>query len=135
MYLFNVYNESKDNYHITNILLYLDTNIHFFSKKMIFKNSKNLLHTLFYLSKYLMNQNKNNIFMIRKDWSFWVKNVHFVAELDKKLKILIFIFLKFSSFFSQNIFDFNILLGRGFSTAPNLLKFFKFSKCCNCPKN
>ena len=67
MYLFNVYNKSKDNYHITNILLYLDTNIHFFSKKMIFKNSKNLLHTLFYLSKYLMNQNKNNIFMIRKD--------------------------------------------------------------------
>ena len=37
MYLFNVYNESKDNYHITNILLYLDTNIHFFSKKMILK--------------------------------------------------------------------------------------------------
>ena len=45
MYLLNIFNESKDNNNITTILTCLDTNPGF-SKKLIFKNSKNLLHTL-----------------------------------------------------------------------------------------
>ena len=44
MYLLNIFNESKDNNNITTILTCLDTNPGF-SKKLIFKNSKNLLHT------------------------------------------------------------------------------------------
>ena len=69
-HLFDVLNESEDKNHITAMLICLDKHTGLFFKKLIFKSSKNLLHTpkiSLYLRKYLTNQNKNYILMIRKN--------------------------------------------------------------------
>ena len=56
MYLFNVFNESKDKDHVTTILTCLDTKTRFFLKKLFLKSN-----SLLYLQKYPINQNKNYI--------------------------------------------------------------------------
>ena len=73
-------------------------------------------NSFLYLWKYLVKQNENYIFMIRKDWRFRDQNLQLksVVILDKKLKIFILIFFSFNSFFFQNIFHCNIPLGRVF---------------------
>ena len=43
-------------------------------------------------SKYLINQNKKNIFMIRQDWGFCDQILQAAAIFDKKMKMFIFIF-------------------------------------------
>ena len=93
IYLFNIFNESKDNDHITTMLTCSDKNPRFFKKTLSFTTSKNFYivsNSLLYLRKYLINQNENCIFMTRKDWRLCDQNKQFVAILQKKI---IFIFL------------------------------------------
>ena len=45
MYFVNIFSESKGNDHILNISTCLDTLAVYFEKTLIFKKSKNLLHT------------------------------------------------------------------------------------------
>ena len=75
-----------------------------------------------------MNHLSNIIFMIRKASNFLEKILHVVTILAKTLKIFIFTFFIFNSSFFRNIFQFDILLERGFLETPNLLNFFKYSK-------
>ena len=75
-----------------------------------------------------MNHLSNIIFMIRKASNFLEKILHVVTILVKTLKTFIFTFFIFNSSFFRNIFQFDILLERGFLETPNLLNFFKYSK-------
>ena len=52
--------------------------------------------------------------------------LHGAAILDKMLKTLIFNLFKFVSSLIQNVFHFNIRLGRGFPATPYLLNFLNF---------
>ena len=118
------------NDHITTILTCLDTILRFFSKKRCFLEAVKTSYippklSLIHLRKYLISQNKNYIFMIRKNWNFCDQNLQFVATLLKCFKIFNFMFFNFDSSFFQNIFQCNIPLGRGFSTIPNLLNSLK----------
>ena len=47
---------------------------------------------IFDKSKYLINKNKKNIFMIRQDWGFCDQILQAAAVFDKKMKMFIFIF-------------------------------------------
>ena len=85
----------------------LNTNPCFlFSKKRWFLKTARtfsiLSSTLLHLQKYYINQNKNYIFIIRKDWSFCDQNLKLVAILLKKVNIFVFIFCNFNfSFFPK----------------------------------
>ena len=124
MYLFNIFNESKDNDRIIIILTWSDTNPWvFFWTTLITKNSKIVKLSLislniFYKSKW------NCIFMIRKDWIF--------CDQSLKLTTFIWIFFNFNfSFFFQNSFYRNIPLDRSFLMILNLTNSFKCSKYKN----
>ena len=79
MYLFNIFNKSKDNDHITTILACWDINCQkcWFLKKV--KTSHILAISLLYLWKYLINQNKK--YLIRKDWNFCDEKLQYFAIL------------------------------------------------------
>ena len=91
------------------------------------KTSSISSNSFLYLRKYLINQNKNYTFLIRKVLSFCDQNLQFVSFQNKKLRIFIFIFFKFNSSLCQNIFHCNIPLTHGFTAIPNLLNCFKCS--------
>ena len=83
-------------------------------------------------SKTLKTNKKNKKkckFKIIWGWNFCDQILQAVSILDKKLKIFIFIFsFNFNTFLFQNIFHFNISLGRGFPTVINLLNSLKYLK-------
>lgn len=109
MYIFNVFDEPRDNNHIIIILTYLDTKPHFFLKNTGFDKSKNPLHifklSLLYLHKCIINQNKNYIFIIRKDQGFCDQSCAICRFFLKKIENFHLPFL-----FFQNIFNCNIPL-------------------------
>lgn len=103
----------------TSIMLTLHINIDFihysiFMFTLIFKNRKNLLHNLkfLYLWKYFINQNKNNIFMTRKDWWFCEQNLQSVTSLHKKLRIFSTLILLFFKIISIAIFHSTVAFQR-----------------------
>ena len=134
MYLFNIFNESKDNDHNTNIIGMLRYKPPFFRKTLFLKTAKTSYipsTSLLHLRKYRTNRNKNYISLIRRNWSSRDQNLQFAPTLHKKLKFFILIFFNFNSSFSRKIFKFNIPLGRGFPTIPNWGNFFICSKSYN----
>ena len=133
MYLFNIFNEPKDNNYITTILTWLDTNppsfLHMYFRTV--KTSSIPSNSLLYLRKYLVHHNKDYIFMIRKDWGFCNQSLQYMAILYRVLRISILSFFNFWFFF----FPKYVPLSHGFPTIPDLLNSFKCSKSYNGPTN
>ena len=73
-------------------------------------------NSLLYLQKFFPNQNKDYIFMIRKDWSFCYQNLQFVAILHKIFKFscsfLSSLILLFPKMFSIVIFHLTLAFQR-----------------------
>ena len=136
MHLFSIFNDSLKTALI--LLLYRNAQIqtpcfakkHWFLKtvKTFYPLSKSLL----YLWKYFINQNKNYIFMIKKDLSFYNKNLQSPAVLHKKLKIFNFFFsalvLPFSKIFSVLIFLYYIFVNVSKISTMNKKSYFSFTK-------
>ena len=116
MYLFNIFKESKDNDQIISILTYSDKTYTPTCKLLHFLKSISFCYYMpsngfLFLPKYSIDQNKSYILMFGID-----QNFQHVAILHKKFKIFIFIVSTLTLLFLQDTFDWNIPLGRDFST-------------------
>ena len=98
---------SNDNSNIITIMTCLDANPFFPEKRWFSKTVKTSYkhsYSLLFLWEYLINQNQNCVFMIRKDWSFYDQNLQFIVILHKRFNIFIFIFSALI-FFCSKIFS------------------------------